>query len=853
MLPTLADVLRLDPVRRGDPHVVAGADRLDARVRWVHVAEVPEVAHLLRGGELVLATGIGLPDEASRLRTYVAELAGVGASGLMVELGYRYADRLPAALVNAAEEHGLPVVALARETVFVDITEAVHARIIDVQLAELRVSEKLHEIFTQLSVDGASPDEVVHQVAAISGRPVVLENLSHQVLAADTAGTEAGELLSTWETRSRAVRPQERTAYDETSGWLLTTVGARGEDWGRLIITGGSPSPRDTVLIERAATTLALGRLLDRHAESLERQAHGTIITGILAHAYADPQEAAARARALGVPLSGRRLLGVVVRPHSGDAVLFRPPDEGPPPTAPPERITELAEGTAVACREAGLPALVSGLDEGAPKARVGVLASLPVRADAESTLTAVATRLRVLCGDDVVMAAGSVVESIRDVRRSFIEAEQVADVAARGSGERLFYRLPDLRLRGLLHLLRDDTRLQTFVERELGPLLEYDAQRDGDLTRILTLYLETGRNKALAAQRAHLSRPALYERLRRIERVLSADLDDVESCASLHVALLALDSVRRSGLQRAGVFCAVDGRVDRAEPEFGADPRGVGDGLPGVVERPVRRVRSDLLAVEAVQFPCGDRGVVCHVVRTPVHALGAQCADQRLADVGVVDELQLLVRRPTAGPHHRLGKVRVPFAVHEGQPQHAQPEPVAVVHLAQRLLRRHLARRVGALGTRFVVLVRGTTPARAVHQSGRREDESGDAGGQAFAGQCDRGVAVDGSDLLVGHVAERGRDVHDRVHAAERLPYVVDVTKIPGDDFGALLVMSLGLCHVPHQDPYILSLVQQPRYEAAAHPAGRSGNEHSHDGPSLQVISDIIISRETTIRTLVG
>jgi purine catabolism regulator len=143
-------------------------------------------------------------------------------------------------------------------------------------------------------------------------------------------------------------------------------------------------------------------------------------------------------------------------------------------------------------------------------------------------------------------MAAGSVVESIRDVRRSFLEAEQVADVAARGGGDRLFYRLPDLRLRGLLHLLRDDARLQTFVERELGPLLEHDAQRAGDLTRILSLYLETGRNKAVAAQQAHLSRPAFYERLRRIEKVLDTDLDDVESCASLHVALLALDSVRR-------------------------------------------------------------------------------------------------------------------------------------------------------------------------------------------------------------------------------------------------------------------------------------------------------------------
>jgi purine catabolism regulator len=42
------------------------------------------------------------------------------------------------------------------------------------------------------------------------------------------------------------------------------------------------------------------------------------------------------------------------------------------------------------------------------------------------------------------------------------------------------------------------------------------------------------------------MSRPSFYERLHRIERVLAVDLDSVESCLSLHVALLGLDALRR-------------------------------------------------------------------------------------------------------------------------------------------------------------------------------------------------------------------------------------------------------------------------------------------------------------------
>ncbi|GAA3810384.1 PucR family transcriptional regulator [Sphaerisporangium flaviroseum] len=533
MLPTLSDVLALDAVRRGSPQVVAGADRLDTRVRWVHVGEVSDIAHLLRGGELILTTGVALPDEPDKLADYIADLASVGASGLIVELGRRFIKELPRAVVESAETHGLPLVTLARETPFVQITESVHARIIDIQLEELRASEQLHEVFTELSVEGASPAEVLSQVSRLSARPVLLENLAHQVLACEFAGRDTGMLLANWETRSRAVAPHERTAYDPSSGWLVTMVGARGHDWGRLIlICEATPGPRDIVLAERAATTLALGRLLERHQESLERQAHGTIITGILTHAYSDPEEAAARARAVGVPLTGRKLISVVLRlTDSNETALNLQAQLG-----------ELAEATAAACRDARLPALVGALDQN----RIGVLLPLPPRTLAEGALTALADRLRTAFAAPFVLAAGSVVDSIRDVRRSFLEAEQVAEAAARQPDRRPFYRLPDLRLRGLLHLLRDDARLQTFAERELGPLLAHDAHRGGDLTGILRTYLDAGRNKAVAAQRAHLSRPAFYDRLRRLERILDTDLDDVDSCLSLHVALLALESFRR-------------------------------------------------------------------------------------------------------------------------------------------------------------------------------------------------------------------------------------------------------------------------------------------------------------------
>jgi purine catabolism regulator len=547
VLPTVAEVLALNPVRSGAPRVLAGADRLGAPVRWVHVIELAQAAHLLRGGELVLSTGIALPDDAAGLGRYVAELAAVGVSALAVELGSRYSRSLPAALISAASDHQLPLIVLERETQFIEITEAVHAVIIDAQLAELRSAERLHQVFTELAVSGAPADEVVRQAATLAGYPVILENLSHQVLACAPLGQDAASLLAGFSGRSRAARVSGRTGFDETSGWLVTVVGARGEDWGRLIMLRGCvPAPGDIALLERAATTLALGRLLDHQLEGLERQAHRAILATFLGHGYGDQAEAEARARALGVPVAGRLLLAVVVRvardparPGAGSAGWSLAGAAPAPGLAAQARAARVADAIAEVCREQRVPALVGSLDE----ERVAALLALPPKSDPIAALGKLTGQLRPRLSDNDVIGAGSVVESVAAVQRSLLEADHVAQAAA-GAGAKLpYYRLPDLRLRGLLHLLRDDPRLQSFSERELGALLVHDDAAGTQLIAALTAYLEAGGNKAEAAKRAHLARPTMYERLRQIEDVLGIDLEPAESRLSLHVALLALQA----------------------------------------------------------------------------------------------------------------------------------------------------------------------------------------------------------------------------------------------------------------------------------------------------------------------
>ena len=235
MPPTIEQIINLPIVQAGRPEVAAAKKFVNRTVRWVHVSELVDIAEMIQGGELILTTGIALPHEDEDLRQYVSALASAGASGLIVELGRRFATT-PTTLVRACATQRLPLIVLHRPVEFVRLTEAVHSQILHEQMEALRLSERAHTTFTALSVEGASVTDIVREVAQMVGSPVVFEDLMRRVLAYEPAGTSVDSLLQRWDIRSRAAQSCERTAICGPEEWAVTSVEANGDVFGRLIM-----------------------------------------------------------------------------------------------------------------------------------------------------------------------------------------------------------------------------------------------------------------------------------------------------------------------------------------------------------------------------------------------------------------------------------------------------------------------------------------------------------------------------------------------------------------------------------------------------------------------------------------
>jgi purine catabolism regulator len=526
--PTLRTVLESPALRRGRPEVLTGDDRLDSPVRWVHVADVREVRGLLRGGELVLTTG--LPLRSGDPVGYVDALVADGAAGLVVELG-DVLPRVPDEVVDRARRAALPLVVLHEHVRFVEVTEQVHRAIVSDQFAEVDFTREVHETFTALSLERADPDTIVRVTADLCGSGVVLEDAGRRVIAFSARSRPAASLLSDWERRSRQAAAVPAPGVSGPEGWFVAPVGTAGEAWARLVVP--DPNVRQSrlrMVLERAAQALELGRMVERDRLALHLQAQGGLVSDLF-NGTLDEQSASARAAALGLPHSPH-YVGVVVRPT--DEVGAAGPGD---PVAERRRARGLVERVADQLRGAGIQGLtgvVGGSD-------AGLLLALPGAED--PVVSGVLDRVAGLV-PGTVLGVGPVASSVRRGGTGLRQAQHVAEAAATGTvaGGRRWHRAADVRLHGLLALLHDDPRVQAFVEAELGPLLEHEARSPDGLLDLLRDHVAVGGRMTRLAERTHRSRPATYKRIARLERILGCDLSDPDSLMAVGVALLAYD-----------------------------------------------------------------------------------------------------------------------------------------------------------------------------------------------------------------------------------------------------------------------------------------------------------------------
>ncbi|MEU0408700.1 PucR family transcriptional regulator [Streptomyces griseorubiginosus] len=564
MPPTLASLVHHSALKLT---VRAGEDRLDVPVRWAHVSELADPVPYMEGGELLLITALKLDaEDPEAMRRYVKRLAGAGVVGLGFAVGVNYED-IPAALVDAARDEGLPLLEVPRRTPFLAISKAVSAAIAADQYRSVTAGFAAQRELTRQALT-AGPEGLLAALASQVDGWTALYDASGAVVATapEWAGRRAARITADVE------RLRERPAPASS-----VVAGPEDDDRVELHTLGTGRRPRAALAVGTAAalgtaeryavhSAIALLTLTTERSRSLHaaeqrigaavlrmllagepehaRTVAGGLYGGLLdapfrlivaepaavrmsvdSHAHLDPKAATGSPTAAGGthgdPLAALTEIVESAAARAGEAVLVVPEGDGEG-----QRLVVLAAdgGAAVAACADHATALEAS--------RAGVAREQTSRGGAGTQGRTVTAHDE----DELVIGVSAPVGPIA-AAAGYKQAEQSLSVARRRG--RLYVEHEQLAAGSVLPLLADDA-VRAFADGLLRPLYEHDATGRGDLVDSLRAWLSRHGQWDAAAADLGVHRHTLRYRMRRVEEILGRSLDDPDVRMELWLALKA-------------------------------------------------------------------------------------------------------------------------------------------------------------------------------------------------------------------------------------------------------------------------------------------------------------------------
>ncbi|MFD8134252.1 PucR family transcriptional regulator [Streptomyces mirabilis] len=547
MRPTLASIVHHSALKLT---VRAGEDRLDVPVRWAHVSELADPVPYMEGGELLLITALQLDAEDPEvMRRYVKRLVGAGVVGLGFAVGVNY-DEIPKALVDAAEEEGLPLLEVPRRTPFLAISKAVSAAIAADQYRAVTAGFAAQRELTKQALNDG-PEGLLSALAGQVDGWAALYDASGAVVATapEWAGRRAARIIPDVERLRERPAPASSVVGGEDRVELHSLGTGRRPRAALAVGTAAALGTAERYAVHSAIALLTLTTERSRSLHAAEQRIGAAVLRMLLA---GQPEHARTVAGDLYGELLDAPFRLILAESASASAarahadgharVAAAKPSKAPVVVPDPTNgdplggLAEIVESAAARSGESvlvvpdGERLVVLAVDGGAAVAACGEYA-------AALDAARIATREQPVGEEDELVVGLSAPAGPIAAAAAYKQAEQALSVARRRG--RSLVEHEELAAGSVLPLLADDA-VRAFADGLLRPLNEHDATGRGDLVASLRAWLSRHGQWDAAAADLGVHRHTLRYRMRRVEEILGRSLDDPDVRMELWLALKA-------------------------------------------------------------------------------------------------------------------------------------------------------------------------------------------------------------------------------------------------------------------------------------------------------------------------
>jgi PucR family transcriptional regulator, purine catabolism regulatory protein len=490
---TLTEITQLIEAR-----VVAGVAGLGNGVSATHILEQPDWQPWVRGGELVLTTGMKFPKNSAAQEEFIRAPARLGVSGLLLAVG-RFRQTFPKAMLQTADELGFPLLELPFAVPFVDVTQTVHLALLQKKEALIEHADRLQRQISQAAVFAKSLQDLTDAFGEILQTCVVFSDPQRRILAISHSFDDPWQKLRTdqsipqhWQATESTLEPL--LAIDRMACAVRDAGGFRGALWLR---RRQQPELETRVLVH-AATVFAVHLAQQQTKGLIESRLNYNILDALLAGLWDTDSLLQERARLLGYQPQQRYRMVMLSLLERTDA-----------PKLVSNTLVASLEG--FASRELLAEKLSKLLQDlgAAPLVTLSLARVVLLFPDDHNKLMALLARLDMV---HLAVLVGSVSETPQQLPAVFSELERLSK-QARSPG---IHRVEEMLLERLLEQVRHSELAQT-LQRDL----ERSLAAYPELFQTLEVLVWSGFHQGKTAKRLGIHQNTLTYRLGRLQTLV--------------------------------------------------------------------------------------------------------------------------------------------------------------------------------------------------------------------------------------------------------------------------------------------------------------------------------------------
>ena len=188
----IIDVLMMEEWK--ECRLVAGNKGVDREILYIDAMEVPDIIPWIKKNELMITTGYAMNRDEGVLLDIIKAMAKAGSSGIALKT--KFFGEITQKIKDLANELQVPVIEVPRDMAFINLANPLMKKVVNAQNQKLEFNKAMNEKFLEIQIEGGGFQEICAVLGEMLGCVILVADHRQMLLGCYPEGEGAERWLA---------------------------------------------------------------------------------------------------------------------------------------------------------------------------------------------------------------------------------------------------------------------------------------------------------------------------------------------------------------------------------------------------------------------------------------------------------------------------------------------------------------------------------------------------------------------------------------------------------------------------------------------------------------------------------